>query len=128
MKLATLKEGGRDGSLVVVSRDLTRAVRAAGIATTLQDALDRWQACAPLLNTLSEQLNGAIEYTRDPHPVAAAAGEAPHADGEIFLSAAIRTIPQQRADIGREDIGGRRITLAGQIQHLHRLVKEEHPG
>src|SRR5690606_24535998 len=39
MKLGSLKEGGRDGTLVVVSRDLTRAVRAAGIAPTLQRAL-----------------------------------------------------------------------------------------
>ena len=59
MKLATLKEGGRDGTLVVVSRDLRRAVRPAGIATTLQDALDRWHETAPLLNALSERLNAA---------------------------------------------------------------------
>ena len=36
MKLGSLKEGGRDGTLIVVSRDLTRAVRATGIAPTLQ--------------------------------------------------------------------------------------------
>ncbi|EQD47253.1 hypothetical protein B2A_08501, partial [mine drainage metagenome] len=35
MKLGTLKEGGRDGTLIVVSRDLVRAVRATGIAPTL---------------------------------------------------------------------------------------------
>ena len=40
MKLGSLKEGGRDGTLVVVSRDLSRAVRASGIAATLQQALD----------------------------------------------------------------------------------------
>ena len=40
MKLGSLKEGGRDGSLIVVSRDLARAVRATGIAATLQQALD----------------------------------------------------------------------------------------
>ena len=33
MKLGSLKEGGRDGTLIVVSRDLARAVRATGIAT-----------------------------------------------------------------------------------------------
>ena len=40
MKLGTLKEGGRDGTLIVVNRELTRAVRAAGIAPTLQKAIE----------------------------------------------------------------------------------------
>jgi fumarylacetoacetate (FAA) hydrolase len=57
MKLASLKEGGRDGTLIVVSRDLTRAVKATGIAATLQAALDDWHAIAPRLNALSEDLN-----------------------------------------------------------------------
>ncbi|MDF3982470.1 fumarylacetoacetate hydrolase family protein [Luteibacter sp. PPL201] len=57
MKLASLKEGGRDGTLVVVSRDLTRAVKATGIAATMQAALDDWHAVAPRLNALSEDLN-----------------------------------------------------------------------
>lgn len=57
MKLASLKEGGRDGTLVVVSRDLSRAVKASGIAPTLQAALDDWSALAPRLNALSEDLN-----------------------------------------------------------------------
>lgn len=57
MKLASLKEGGRDGTLVVVSRDLSRAVKASGIAPTLQAALDDWSAIAPRLNALSEDLN-----------------------------------------------------------------------
>ncbi|PKM08781.1 MAG: 2-keto-4-pentenoate hydratase [Gammaproteobacteria bacterium HGW-Gammaproteobacteria-4] len=56
MKLASLKEGGRDGSLIVVSRDLSRAVRAEGISATLQQALDDWQRAAPRLNALYEQL------------------------------------------------------------------------
>ncbi|MEX2500044.1 MAG: fumarylacetoacetate hydrolase family protein [Wenzhouxiangellaceae bacterium] len=57
MKLATLKEGGRDGTLIVVSRDLKRAVRADEIAPTLQQALDNWDNTAPRLNTLSERLD-----------------------------------------------------------------------
>src|SRR3954470_5415009 len=57
MKLASLKEGGRDGTLIVVSRDLARAVKATGIAATLQAALDDWSAIAPRLNALSEDLN-----------------------------------------------------------------------
>ncbi|MGY1520654.1 fumarylacetoacetate hydrolase family protein [Luteimonas sp. A482] len=56
MKLGSLKEGGRDGTLVVVSRDLTRAVRAAGIAPTLQRALEDWDNTAPRLNALAQSL------------------------------------------------------------------------
>ena len=57
MKLGSLKEGGRDGTLVVVSRDLSRAVRATGIAPTLQRALEDWENVAPRLNALSESLD-----------------------------------------------------------------------
>lgn len=57
MKLGSLKEGGRDGTLIVVSRDLARAVRADGIAPTLQRALEDWSSAAPRLNALSEALN-----------------------------------------------------------------------
>ena len=48
MKLASLK-GGRDGHLVVVSKDLCRMLEVPGIAATLQDALDNWMECAPKL-------------------------------------------------------------------------------
>lgn len=56
MKLGTLKEGGRDGTLIVVDRELRRAVRAGGIAPTLQKALDDWATLAPGLAALAEQL------------------------------------------------------------------------
>jgi len=49
MKLATLDNGTRDGALIVASRDHRYAVPAAGIAATLQDALDRWDEVAPRL-------------------------------------------------------------------------------
>lgn len=55
MKLASLKSG-RDGKLVVVSRDLTRATAAHNVANTLQEALENWETVAPLLADLSEQL------------------------------------------------------------------------
>ena len=56
MKLASLKEGGRDGTLVVVNRELTHAVRASAIAPTLQAALEDWNNVAPRLNALFEGL------------------------------------------------------------------------
>ena len=56
MKLATIKNGARDGRLVVVSKDLTRATDAASIAPTLQAALDDWAHTAPRLQQLAEQV------------------------------------------------------------------------
>ena len=57
MKLGSLKEGGRDGTLIVVSRDLQHGVRATGIAATLQAALEDWSRSAPRLQALSDSLN-----------------------------------------------------------------------
>ena len=57
MKLATLKTGGRDGSLIVVNRRLSHYVAATDIAPTLQAALDSWQQTAPRLNARYEELN-----------------------------------------------------------------------
>jgi fumarylacetoacetate (FAA) hydrolase len=57
MKLATIKDGTRDGQLAVVSRDLKTAQLADGIAPTLQRALDDWRFIAPQLEQLYEQLN-----------------------------------------------------------------------
>jgi fumarylacetoacetate (FAA) hydrolase len=56
MKLATLKDGSRDGRLAVVSTDLTRCLPATGIAPNLQAALDDWANIAPKLEELSERL------------------------------------------------------------------------
>jgi len=57
MKLATLKDGKRDGTLVVVSRDLAHALAVPEIAPTLQAALDTWDVAAPLLAPVYAQLN-----------------------------------------------------------------------
>ena len=66
MKLGSLKEGGRDGTLIVVSRDLARGVRATGIAATLQQALEDWSNIAPRLNALYDALNaGSAEGAFD---------------------------------------------------------------
>jgi len=58
MKLATYKDGSRDGQLVVVSRDLTSAHYASGIATRLQQLLDDWNFISPQLEDLYQTLNG----------------------------------------------------------------------
>ena len=89
MTLGSLKEGGRDGTLVVVSRDLARAVRATGIADTLQHALEDWSNTAPRLNALSDQLNQGTADGEFDLDVAALAAPLPRAyefvDGSAYL-------------------------------------------
>ena len=60
MKLASLKHG-RDGELVVVSRDLSRAVKVPAIAATLQAALDNWAQAKPKLEAVYQRLNDGLE-------------------------------------------------------------------
>jgi len=57
MKLATLKDGSRDGQLAVVSRDLSQAHHATGIAGTVQRLLDDWNFISPQLEDLYATLN-----------------------------------------------------------------------
>ena len=57
MKLATTKDGSRDGQLVVVARDLSSAHYATGICDHLQQALDDWNFISPQLRELYDTLN-----------------------------------------------------------------------
>jgi len=69
MKLATLKNGSRDGELVVVSRDLTKCVAVPGIAMTMQNALDDWDALLPRLESTYQELSmGNVPEPRDFDP------------------------------------------------------------
>jgi fumarylacetoacetate (FAA) hydrolase len=61
MKLATYKDGSRDGQLVVVSRDLRTAHYATGIANRMQQVLDDWNFISPQLQDLYEALNRAAD-------------------------------------------------------------------
>ena len=60
MKLGSLKVGGRDGSLVVVSRDLSRGVPVPAIAPTLQNALECWTEVAPALADMADRLERGL--------------------------------------------------------------------
>jgi fumarylacetoacetate (FAA) hydrolase len=74
MKLATLKDGSRDGRLVVVSRDLMHAVSAADIAHTMQAAIENWPEAEPLLRARYDALNDgrvAGSFNFDPAKAAA---------------------------------------------------------
>ncbi len=108
MKLGSLKEGGRDGTLIVVSRDLSRAVKATGIAPTLQRALEEWQASAPRLNAIFEVLNLSPAETINGEPVfaldtAALASPLPRAyefvDGSAYLPHVARVRKARGAEV-----------------------------
>lgn len=65
MKLASLRDGGRDGRLVVVSRDLTKFTDASFLAPSLRAALDDWARISPHLAALSESLDhGSVPSER----------------------------------------------------------------
>ena len=88
MKLASLKDG-RDGQLVIVSRDLVTAVDASDIAPTLQAALDEWDVVSPQLAARYEMLNaGQVESF--PFDQAACDSPLPRAyqwlDGSAYLN------------------------------------------
>src|SRR5882672_10666279 len=62
MKLATIRNGSRDGRLAIVSKDLTRAVLADPIAPTLLDALERWSEVESALRARYQQLERAADH------------------------------------------------------------------
>ena len=90
MKLASLKKGGRDGTLILVSRDLSRAVAADGIAATLQQALDDWENIAPRLEEVAARLEtGSVqgEFQFDEAAVASPLPRAYHwVDGSAYVN------------------------------------------
>lgn len=89
MKLATLRKGGRDGTLVVVSRDLSRCRAVPAVARTLQAALDDWAVCEPQLRQVYEALNSGL-LESDPFDQAACHSPLPRAfqwaDGSAYIN------------------------------------------
>ena len=90
MKLATYKDGSRDGQLVVVSRDLASAHYASGIATRLQQVLDDWNFLSPQLEDLTATLNGGKARHAFPFEPARCMAPLPRAyqwaDGSAFVN------------------------------------------
>lgn len=90
MKLASLKQGGRDGTLVVVDRDLEKAAPVGDIAPTMQAALDEWKTTAPRLRAVYDELvagrrDDAFDF--DPAAAAAPLPRAYHwADGSAYVT------------------------------------------
>jgi len=89
MKLASLKRGGRDGTLVVVSRDLARCVAVPEVAATLQRALDDWPRVEPALRAVAARLEEGKVSSAEPFDPALAAAPLPRAyqwlDGSAYL-------------------------------------------
>ncbi len=90
MKLATYKDGSRDGQLVVVSRDLSTAHYATGIASKLQQVLDDWNFMSPQLQDLYETLNNGKARHAFPFEPAQCMAPLPRAyqwaDGSAFIN------------------------------------------
>lgn len=90
MKLASLKQGGRDGTLVVVDRDLRRAVKVPKVAPTLQAALDDWSGIEPALRETFDRLrSGKVRnaFDFDPRQGAAPLPRCYHwADGSAYVT------------------------------------------
>lgn len=90
MKLATLKNGSRDGQLVVVSRDLSWALDASPVALTLQQAIENWSTVEPSLQALATQLDAGVVEGALPFDPSQASAPLPRAyqwcDGSAFLS------------------------------------------
>jgi len=88
MKLASLKQG-RDGRLVVVTRDKTRMAPAESVASTLQAALDDWAQVAPKLDALTQDLE-AGKIDAEPFDETACASPLPRAyhwaDGSAYVN------------------------------------------
>jgi len=103
MKLGSLKLGGRDGTLIVVSRDLQQAVQATGIAPTLQRALEDWSNVAPRLNALSDALNEGSADGAFPLDVLQLAAPLPRAyefvDGSAYLPHVARVRRARGAEV-----------------------------
>ncbi|HUL08980.1 MAG TPA: fumarylacetoacetate hydrolase family protein [Candidatus Acidoferrum sp.] len=89
MKLATLRDGTRDGRLVVVSRDLARCMSVPGVATSLQQALDDWRPCAVELREVFDLLNDG-SVAGEPFDEAACLSPLPRAyqwaDGSAYVN------------------------------------------
>ncbi|MDX1541159.1 MAG: 2-keto-4-pentenoate hydratase, partial [Geminicoccaceae bacterium] len=91
MKLASYKGPGRDGRLLLVTSDLTRAVEVPRIAPTLQAALDDWANIAPLLEEAWRELEAGADSRQvtafDPKECAAPLPRAfQFADGSAYLN------------------------------------------
>jgi fumarylacetoacetate (FAA) hydrolase len=90
MKLASLKNGSRDGALAVVDRKLTKCVKVPQIAGTLQQAIETWATTAPKLKAIYDDLMAGKAVGAEPFLAERAESPLPRAyqfvDGSVYLS------------------------------------------
>jgi len=90
MKLASLRDGGRDGVLAVVDAALARCVRVPEIATHLQAALEKWERVAPALARIAQSLDAGERPDAEPFDPATCAAPLPRAyqfaDGSAYVT------------------------------------------
>ena len=135
MKLATYRDGSRDGQLVVVSRDLQSAHYATGIAGRMQQVLDDWNFLAPQLQDLYETLNNGKARHAFPFDPAQCMAPLPRAyqwaDGSAFINHVELVRKARGADVpesfytdplmyqgGSDDFIGARADIVGQSIQL----------
>lgn len=101
MKLATLRNGTRDGSLLVVKRDLSGWASAAHVAPTLQAALDAWDVTEPKLRALADELEQG-KVKAEPYDATKLAAPLPRAyewvDGSAYLNHVILVRKARKAE------------------------------
>jgi fumarylacetoacetate (FAA) hydrolase len=89
MKLASLKDGGRDGCLIVVNRDLSLGVKVPEIAGTLQQAIENWEQARPALEAVAASLAKGTQVNTFPLNPEQLASPFPRAfqflDGSVYL-------------------------------------------
>lgn len=90
MKLATIKNNTRDGQLVVVNKEITKAVKVPEIASTMQAAIDNWEKYSPLLLKVYNELNEGKRsdaFSFNSHDAMAPIPRAYHwADGSAYVT------------------------------------------
>jgi fumarylacetoacetate (FAA) hydrolase len=100
MKLATYKDGSRDGQLVVVSRDLSQAHYTSHVATRLQQALDDWNFLSPQLQDIFDALNAGRARHAFPFDPARCMAPLPRAYQSVSAAAYSNHIELLRKAVG----------------------------
>ena len=103
MRLATLRQGGRDGTLILVDRTGRRGIGASRVAPTLQAALDNWERAAPELQALQKRLDRGDVVEAFPLEAGQISAPLPRAyqwaDGSAYLSHVERVRRARGADM-----------------------------